>query len=154
MLHLETVESSTLELLIRLQGLNSLKETRLVGGTALSLQYGHRISVDLDLFVHSTSFNFLDVIAEINNLRLQMEIRKQSPNILISMIENVKVDIVNYPYLSYYSTKFNDGSLLMVLRSLTFFDDAETDLSPRILDKDINWKSVKKTLLQEVKRLS
>ena len=42
MLHLETVEPSTLELLIRLQGLNSLKETRLVGGTALSLQYGHR----------------------------------------------------------------------------------------------------------------
>ena len=56
--------------------------------------------------------------------------------------------------LSFYSTKFNDGSLLMVLRSLTYFEDAETDLSPRILDKDINWKSVKQTLLQEVKRLS
>ena len=78
MLHLETVESTTLELLIRLQGLNSLKETRLVGGTALSLQYGHRISVDLDLFVHSTTFNFLEVIAEINNLGLRMEIRNRS----------------------------------------------------------------------------
>lgn len=206
MLHLETVDSSTLELLNRLQGLKSLKETRLVGGTALSLQYGHRISVDLDLFVHSTAFNFLEVIAEINNLGLRMEIRKQSPNILISMIENVKVDIVNYPYpwidneivvnnivmatdkeiaamkisaitnrgtkkdfidlycllkhytleeiLAFYTTKFNDGSLLMVLRSLTYFEDAETDLSPRILDNDINWKSVKQTLLQEVKRLS
>lgn len=206
MLHLETVDSSTLELLIRLQGLKSLKETRLVGGTALSLQYGHRISVDLDLFVYCATFNFLDVIAEINNLGLRMEIRKQSPNILISMIENVKVDIVNYPYawidnvvevnnivmattkeiaamkisaitnrgtkkdfidlycllkhysleeiLSFYSTKFNDGSLLMVLRSLTYFEDAEIDLSPRILDNDINWKKVKQTLLQEVKRLS
>jgi len=42
MLHLETVAPSTLELLNELQGLDSLRETRLVGGTALTLQYGHR----------------------------------------------------------------------------------------------------------------
>ena len=206
MLHLETVESSTLELLIRLQGLNSLKETRLVGGTSLSLQYGHRISVDLDLFAHSNQFDFLAVIAEINTLGLQMQIRKQSPNMLISMIENVKVDIVNYPYawidqqlvennivmatdkeiaamkisaitnrgtmkdfidlycllkhytldeiLSFYSTKYQDGSLLMALRSLTYFEDAEADLSPRILDNEITWKLVKQTISQAVKKLS
>ena len=36
MLHLETVEPSTLGLLIELQGLPALSETRLVGGTALT----------------------------------------------------------------------------------------------------------------------
>jgi predicted nucleotidyltransferase component of viral defense system len=206
MLHLETVESSTLELLIRLKGLDSLKESRLVGGTSLSLQYGHRISVDLDLFAHSNQFDFLAVIAEINTLGLQMQIRKQSPNMLISMIENVKVDIVNYPYawidqqlvennivmatdkeiaamkisaitnrgtmkdfidlycllnhytleeiLSFYSTKYNDGSLLMALRSLTYFEDAESDLTPRILDNEITWNKVKHVILQEVKKIS
>lgn len=50
MLHKETVEKSTLELLIKLMSDTSLKEFVLVGGTALSLQLGHRISIDLDLF--------------------------------------------------------------------------------------------------------
>ena len=50
MLHTETVEPSTLDLLKRLQRLPDLANTRLVGGTALALHLGHRKSVDLDLF--------------------------------------------------------------------------------------------------------
>lgn len=50
MLHLSTVEPATLELLRKLQSLPILKNTRLVGGTALALQFGHRKSVDLDFF--------------------------------------------------------------------------------------------------------
>ena len=42
MLHLSTVESTTLELLKKLQQLPVLCNTRLVGGTALALQLGHR----------------------------------------------------------------------------------------------------------------
>lgn len=53
MLHKETVDTSTLELLKRLMDDKRLKDFVLVGGTALSLQMGHRISVDLDLFVNS-----------------------------------------------------------------------------------------------------
>ena len=52
MLHKETVDTSTLELLKRLMADERLKDFVLVGGTALSLQMGHRISVDLDLFVN------------------------------------------------------------------------------------------------------
>ena len=52
MLHKETVDASTLELLKRLMADERLKDFVLVGGTALSLQMGHRISVDLDLFVN------------------------------------------------------------------------------------------------------
>jgi hypothetical protein len=48
MLYLSTVESTTLELLKRLQQLPVLSNTRLVGGTALALQLGHRKSIDLD----------------------------------------------------------------------------------------------------------
>lgn len=50
MLHTESIEPSTLSLLKRLQALDFLRGTRLVGGTALALQFGHRRSVDLDLF--------------------------------------------------------------------------------------------------------
>lgn len=50
MLHYETVLPSTLELLKRLMADSNIPTFRLVGGTALALQIGHRLSVDLDLF--------------------------------------------------------------------------------------------------------
>lgn len=50
MLYLETVDAATLELLKCIQALPLLFNTRLVGGTALALQLGHRLSVDLDFF--------------------------------------------------------------------------------------------------------
>jgi hypothetical protein len=50
MLHLETIESRTLDLLIKLQDISIFSDLRLVGGTALALQIGHRKSIDLDLF--------------------------------------------------------------------------------------------------------
>lgn len=50
MLQTGTVEKSTLGLLKTLQSEPLLTSTRLVGGTALSLQIGHRVSEDLDLF--------------------------------------------------------------------------------------------------------
>lgn len=52
MLHLETVDAGTLGLLKWLQGHPVFAETRLVGGTALALQLGHRKSIDLDVFGH------------------------------------------------------------------------------------------------------
>lgn len=50
MLSYRTVEPNTLELLKRLMAAECLSGTRLVGGTGLALQYGHRMSVDIDLF--------------------------------------------------------------------------------------------------------
>lgn len=50
MLQTTTVAPSTLELLRSLQAEPLLRNTRLVGGTGLSLQIGHRESEDLDLF--------------------------------------------------------------------------------------------------------
>ncbi len=50
MLREETVEPATLELLKKIISNPKLNHFRLVGGTALSLLYGHRKSIDLDLF--------------------------------------------------------------------------------------------------------
>ncbi|MBO7067322.1 MAG: nucleotidyl transferase AbiEii/AbiGii toxin family protein [Bacteroidaceae bacterium] len=50
MLSYETIQPDTLELLKRLMAEPLFSETRLVGGTALALQFGHRSSIDLDLF--------------------------------------------------------------------------------------------------------
>ena len=50
MLYHETVLPGTLGLLKRLMADDALRQFVLVGGTALSLQIGHRRSIDLDLF--------------------------------------------------------------------------------------------------------
>lgn len=50
MLSYETIEPHTLELLKRIMSEPFFNGMRLVGGTALALQYGHRQSIDLDLF--------------------------------------------------------------------------------------------------------
>jgi Nucleotidyl transferase AbiEii toxin, Type IV TA system len=50
MLQQQTVSSTCLQLIKDLMDIASLNEFRLVGGTALALQYGHRLSVDVDLF--------------------------------------------------------------------------------------------------------
>lgn len=50
MLSYGTVESHTLELLKAFMRQDLFASMRLVGGTALALQYGHRQSVDLDMF--------------------------------------------------------------------------------------------------------
>ena len=52
MLHLETIDPRTFAVLERLLRIPTLRGFYLVGGTALALKYGHRISVDLDLFSH------------------------------------------------------------------------------------------------------
>jgi hypothetical protein len=50
MLHYETVDAKTLGLIKQLLKTSICSELRLVGGTALALQLGHRKSVDIDLF--------------------------------------------------------------------------------------------------------
>jgi hypothetical protein len=58
-LHLETVSTLLWESLEKLMAHSGLNEFRLVGGTALSLQCGHRISIDIDLFTDSP-YNSVD----------------------------------------------------------------------------------------------
>ncbi len=63
-LHLETVSELLWISLKKLMQLELLKDFRIVGGTSLSLQMGHRISVDIDLFTDlqydTFNFNHLD----------------------------------------------------------------------------------------------
>lgn len=50
MLYTQTVEAGTLDLIKELIKDKELDSFNLVGGTALSLKLGHRMSVDIDLF--------------------------------------------------------------------------------------------------------
>lgn len=196
MLYYETVEPQTLELLRKLQCLPSLRNTRLVGGTSLALQIGHRKSVDLDFFgeISVDSSVLTDELRELGNL----VVLKASSRIHIYLLNNIKVDIIDYSYswledslycdnlhlgglkdiaamklaaitgrgtkkdfidlyylsqrftlsemLSFYERKYPDGTAFMVLKSLSYFDDAEDDPSPFMLEK-VDWSDVKKHIL-------
>lgn len=44
--------------------------------------------------------------------------------------------------LDFYKRKFHDGSIFLVLKSLSYFDDAEDDENPIMLER-IQWETVK-----------
>lgn len=96
MLYKQTVESNTLELLIKLSKDKILKDFILVGGTALALQIGHRISVDLDLFTH-TEFEESEILTHLENNYAYM-LDYYSKNTLKGEIEGIKVDLISHQY--------------------------------------------------------
>ena len=51
--------------------------------------------------------------------------------------------------LSFYEQKYPDGSSFLVLKSLTYFDDANQDQSPLMLQQ-VNWEVIKKTITSAV----
>jgi len=76
--------------------LPDLKSFNLAGGTALALQLGHRISVDLDFF-GDVPFNAGEVIDAVRGIA-EVTIMSQSRAILILNTGGVKTDFVYYRY--------------------------------------------------------
>lgn len=99
MLQTQTIEPRALSILEKLMGLSSLQNFYLVGGTALALKYGHRLSVDLDLFGNK-DFNkefILSQLTETFGEQLMYE-NTRAQWAIFCYIQNVKVDIVEYKH--------------------------------------------------------
>jgi hypothetical protein len=96
MLHKETVSNTTLELIETLQADNMLQGFLLVGGTALSLQIGHRISIDIDFFTRDDfdTRELLEYLEQTYAFQLQY-IHK---NTLKGIIRGVFVDLLRHNY--------------------------------------------------------
>jgi hypothetical protein len=73
-----------------------LKDFFLVGGTALSLQIGHRISIDLDLF-SKQSFDKEMLLSELAN-KYKFQLSYEAPNTLKGKIDGVQVDLITHNY--------------------------------------------------------
>jgi predicted nucleotidyltransferase component of viral defense system len=100
MLHLETVEPHTFSVLKQLMEMPELKGFSLVGGTALSLLYGHRKSVDLDLFSNNPFENVDVVKAMTAKFKARFIMEQKSPAFgIFCYIDDVKVDLVHHPHL-------------------------------------------------------
>ncbi len=105
MLHYNTIEKPTLELLKKLQQTPIFSDLRLVGGTSMALQIGHRISVDLDLFGNLDAdeiaiSNALSGYADTQIFRCANQQISESANTRIrkSAKKAKKANLVNYPY--------------------------------------------------------
>lgn len=99
MLHTQTVEPGTLSLLEELCQIPCLQNFGLVGGTALSLKFGHRLSIDVDFF----SFEKFENEPLVEELRKhfggRLEIRTSPPWFgIFCFIDGIKVDIVRHPH--------------------------------------------------------
>lgn len=99
MLHLKTIEPHTFAVLKRLMTIAEMKDFHLVGGTALSLMYGHRISIDLDLF-SATKFENQHIIDALKNEFGDSFVADESKPFfgIFGYIDDVKIDIVRYPH--------------------------------------------------------
>ena len=202
MLQTQTVVPELMELLKKIMSEKLFSEFNLVGGTSLALQIGHRNSIDIDLFGNSeiNTELFIEKLSEFG----EVKVAQSTKNILITKINDVKIDFVNYKYpllseylflenirmlstkdisamklnaiagrgskkdfidlyfllnefsleeiLSFYEKKYNDGSIFMVQKSLTYFDDADAQQQPKMF-LDFNWENCKQKIIEEVIKL-
>lgn len=202
MLQFQTIEPGTLQLLKSLQSMSLFQGLRLVGGTALALQLGHRKSIDLDLF-GTMEADQLEIREALEDSH-RVSVVKESKNIHIYLVDGVKVDFVNYRYpwidepiidsditlasvkdiaamkiaavigrgtkkdfididmllrsfslqelLELYMQKYLDGSLFIAMKSLAYFEDAESDPMP-VMFEETNWEDVKTRIREAVIQL-
>lgn len=203
MLHTETITEKNKNLLQKLMTIEELKKTRLVGGTALALQLGHRISDDLDFFgSFDSAFDLSESFSDIP------DVEKTGANRTMQFfnLNGIKVDFINleYPWikdvvnidgvrlasiediaalkvnaiigrgtrkdfvdlffllkrfslkeiLSFYEEKYEKkANIQMALRSMVFFDDAESDPMPVML-KPFDWSEAKERIQDSVRQYS
>ena len=109
MLHIETIEAGTLDLLKKVQSMPSASELRLVGGTALALHLGHRKSVDLDFFgSFNPEFSFRSAFLAAGHSVDGSE----NGTVQTLKVSGVKPDFVNYPYEWLQESACLDGLML------------------------------------------
>lgn len=116
MLFYKTIHPKTLELLKSIQQIPIFKDLRLVGGTSLSLQIGHRISIDIDLFGKIDTTD-LEINTQLKKLGKLKTIHKTG-NISIFSIGNVKTYIVNYPYPWIDTARLEDNLILANMQDI------------------------------------
>jgi hypothetical protein len=107
MLHTQTVDARMLALIKDLMNDTCFNDFVLVGGTALSLQIGHRKSIDIDLFTKQT-FDHEPIMNHLAGKYNAKEIR-HSDSAVYSKINGIKLDLVTEPLLILNKPQTIDG---------------------------------------------
>ena len=202
MLQTQTASPKLLELLKQLMQDDFFNGFDLVGGTSLALQIGHRNSIDIDMFGNREIDT--DLFEEKLKSFGKVEITQSTKNILISSINEIKVDFVNYKHpllqetkiidfirlaskediaamklnailgrgsrkdfidlyfllndfslrqmFGFFKNKYIEGSEFLVYKSLTYFEDADSQPQPKMF-KPFDWDICKQKIIEEVLKL-
>ena len=95
MLQRDAIRPDTLDTLKLIQSQSELSGTRLVGGTALALQLGHRLSIDIDLFgIWDRELDLHEVLERCGSVIAE----HRTQNIHVFNVNEIKVDVVYYEY--------------------------------------------------------
>lgn len=168
----------------------------------MALQYGHRESVDADLFGEQP-LDTLDLAGILSGFG-KVKLLKKSKSIEVYSVDSIKVDFVYYRYpllrplveqsglrlaspediaamklsaiagrgskkdfidlylllkyfsleemMEFYLEKFPDGSEFLVLKSLLYFDDAESEAAPKMFI-EVSWEEIKQRIRDEAAKL-
>ncbi len=116
MLHTETVEAGTLALLKKILSDKEFQLFNLAGGTALSLQLGHRKSIDLDLFtdIDFDAKKLADHLSETYNTQNIGHLK----NAVFCKVDNIKVDILAHQYPLINKVQITDGVMMLSLEDI------------------------------------
>jgi hypothetical protein len=198
------IDPKTYRLIQDIQALPELKNFYLVGGTALALQYGHRNSIDIDLFTEK-EFVADDIISVLQNY-FDVEVSfKRDQGTLLTFVNNIKTDFIrhNYPLIkesqsedgivflstediaamklnaivnsckrlkdfvdiyfllehfslnemvSFFHIKYPHLNPLIVLKSLSYFDDIDPDMDPPKMKVKLPITKILKRINQAVLR--
>ncbi len=118
-LFLNAVQPELATLLKRLMGLDCLKDFYLVGGTALALRLGHRISVDIDLF-SSDGFDAKDLSAQLIDT-VGMKQAESLRNTVRGNVDGIKMEYIAHQYPLLEAVETIEGIRLASLKDLAAF---------------------------------
>jgi hypothetical protein len=116
MLHKETVEPATLGLIRTLLADPVFHDFTLVGGTALSLQIGHRISFDIALFSRNP-FDAQEMSAYLEK-NYGFALQFMHHNTLKGFIKGIFIDILQHDYLRVSDPVKEDGIIMASLADI------------------------------------
>ena len=202
--HRKVIPATTETTLVALRDAHLLDHFYLAGGTALALQLGHRLSLDLDFFAED-HFDQEALLQRVQALA-SFGLVAKAPYTLHATVQETKVSFLGYAYpvlfpvnrflevavadprdiacmkvsaiasrgtkrdfvdlyvcaaqyglkeiLRLFDRKYAQAnySKLHILKSLTFFADAEKDPMPHMLVA-LDWDAVKQFFLREAPRL-
>ncbi len=116
MLQTRTVEPGTLGLLKRLMEMKEVSPFYLVGGTALALQIGHRVSIDLDLFTPEDYDK--DMLIQALDEEFEFSIVSEENRMLISYVNQIKVDFVKMSYPILFPPLLVEGIRMLDIKDI------------------------------------
>ncbi|MDR0312175.1 MAG: nucleotidyl transferase AbiEii/AbiGii toxin family protein [Treponema sp.] len=117
MLQKEALVQEMISLIKELQSNSLFKDHNLVGGTALTLQLGHRTSTDIDLFTTKTQ-NATELADYFNKNYKNINVQIATDNFTRVFVNNIKVEMVQYEEKILEEPKNEEGIRLLGINEI------------------------------------